>query len=348
MIWVTTPAAPPTSTAQRTLVDQHAAELLAAEEAAAALATVVALTRLTSLLRLFRQRWDRIGQPRQRVNGLPVIRLMGELATALDGLPPIPRDRITAAATEAWRMGVAQAWRELGMHAQPVPLPQDTDIPDRVAAAVGEYAAKVDHAAAIARATASGTPTTVDRIVGVARQGVNVVERTTRTLVNQQANAGIGTVTTAAGAQLLWVAERDACIVCLALAGHVIDSGDEFDVDATFGPRPMAWIPPGGLHEPPRHDWCRCRTSPWIGDDTALDSLPMVLRREAERSILLHVKRPSEPISVRQAAARRLMARIVARHGVAPSGWRVPASVARKSGGHVPSRTVAVHHSKAA
>ncbi len=88
------------------------------------------------------------------------------------------------------------------------------------------------------------------------------------------------------GLRVVWVAERDACLVCLALSGHVSDpnQGVGFDEDATFGPhRPTPVWPPGmPLMAPPRHPNCRCRLR-IISASNVL--VPEALRREAERSV---------------------------------------------------------------
>lgn len=88
------------------------------------------------------------------------------------------------------------------------------------------------------------------------------------------------------GLRVVWVAERDACLVCLALSGHVSDpnAGVGFDEDATFGPhRPTPVWPPGmPLMAPPRHPSCRCRLRIITADNVLV---PEALRREAERSV---------------------------------------------------------------
>lgn len=88
------------------------------------------------------------------------------------------------------------------------------------------------------------------------------------------------------GLRVVWVAERNACLVCLALSGHVSDpnQGVGFDEDATFGPhKPTpAWPPGMPLMAPPRHPNCRCRLR-IISADNVL--VPQALRREAERSV---------------------------------------------------------------
>lgn len=88
------------------------------------------------------------------------------------------------------------------------------------------------------------------------------------------------------GLRVVWVNERDACLVCLALAGHVADpnSGLGFDEFATFSPRPApaVWPPGMPLMGPPRHPNCRCRLRIIAADNTMV---PDALRREAERSV---------------------------------------------------------------
>lgn len=91
----------------------------------------------------------------------------------------------------------------------------------------------------------------------------------------------------AQGMRVVWVAERNACLVCLGLSGHVIDpnSGDGFDEEATFGKRgsvPAVWPFGMPLMSPPRHPNCRCRLRIIAADNTAV---PEALRREAERSV---------------------------------------------------------------
>lgn len=88
------------------------------------------------------------------------------------------------------------------------------------------------------------------------------------------------------GLRVVWVAERDACLVCLALSGHVADpnAGVGFDEDATFGPhRPTPVWPPGmPLMAPPRHPNCRCRLRVIRADNVLVIE---ALRREAERAV---------------------------------------------------------------
>jgi hypothetical protein len=321
---------PQPESATSAIIWEHAAELLAAEEAAAHLATVALRLKLAGISRLFQGRWNQVA-PTGRSSGVGVIRLMADLARELLHLPPIPADRLVSAAEDAYRTGVRQAYAEAGLHPQFVALPADGGIVDAIAQAAVDAQDAAGRAAQIARATSRGTPATVERIVSVARQGASSVDRSLRTLVNEQANSAARDVAADVGARPMWVAERNACATCLALSGHFPGPDGLFDASLTFGPHPLEWTPVGGLTQPPRHPRCRCRCTPYFGDDLSPSSFPMVLRRESERSIMHGWALPSEPDSIRQQAASRLLTRIVSHHGTAPSGWKVPKSVEKST-----------------
>lgn len=95
------------------------------------------------------------------------------------------------------------------------------------------------------------------------------------------------------GARVMWVAERDACLTCLALSGHVVNPGAGFNADATFGRRPLPVL--GKLFGPPRHPFCRCHLEIWEGlmprdPDAGLNisaTMPEALQREARRSAVM-------------------------------------------------------------
>lgn len=107
---------------------------------------------------------------------------------------------------------------------------------------------------------------------------------------------------------LVWVAERNACLTCLALSGHVSDPnrGIGFDEDATFSPHgaPPVWPPGMPLLAPPRHPNCRCRLRIIAADNTLI---PQTLRLNAQRSVLRGFS-GSDSNRSRMTAARRLLA----------------------------------------
>jgi hypothetical protein len=133
----------------------------------------------------------------------------------------------------------------------------------------------------IARATATVAPPPVP---DVPRAPIGLTQGPT---FGEPPRSGNGRSPLAApGLRVVWVAERGACLTCLALSGQVIDpnSGDGFNENASFSPHgAMAVWPPGmPLMSPPRHPNCRCR----LRIITAANAmLPEALRREAQRSV---------------------------------------------------------------
>ena len=167
--------------------------------------------------------------------------------------------------------------------------------------------------------------------MGKANQVATGLDRNASWVVASSHNDSIGQVAAARDAQLLWVAEPDACVVCLALSGTLSDpmAGVGFDEEATFGKpgsAPDVWPPGTPLMSPPRHVNCRCVLELWQGpalapggladtslynrpDVAATVDLPAALRREAKRSIVYGWSVPSESNAIRLDAANRLLAK---------------------------------------
>lgn len=121
--------------------------------------------------------------------------------------------------------------------------------------------------------------------------------------VNEAASAGVEDEARRLGADgLIWKAERDGCVHCLGLSGHIVKLDEGFPADVTFGAKPLRWQHYDGL--PPRHPHCRCRTAPVFGSGEAQSA---ALKREAMRSVLRGFALPSESSTVRLAAADRLL-----------------------------------------
>lgn len=118
--------------------------------------------------------------------------------------------------------------------------------------------------------------------------------------VNDAGNEGSIAVADAAAVPLVWIAEPDACVDCLAYSGQVCDPGDEFPGGLTYAVlSPFSDAIPG----PPLHPNCRCTVEP-LGDS----SFPEALQREAVRSILRGFSLPGESMTTRVDAAGRLLA----------------------------------------
>jgi hypothetical protein len=109
-------------------------------------------------------------------------------------------------------------------------------------------------------------------------------EGTTRWAANRALNAGIADAARRAGVRLLWAAERNACLKCLAYSGLVVKPGEVFPVGLTLGTGKSTL---GGVPYSPLHRYCRCRVRPYAGPDATQLGTDEAsgLMREANRTI---------------------------------------------------------------
>jgi hypothetical protein len=108
--------------------------------------------------------------------------------------------------------------------------------------------------------------------------------------------------------EMIWISERDACVVCLALNGDVVAPGDSFDVAATYGDVakvPDVWPDAELLPHPPRHNRCRCRCE--IHDSATGHGLVAALKRESDRAVVYGWRTDSESGESRRRAADKLL-----------------------------------------
>jgi hypothetical protein len=140
-----------------------------------------------------------------------------------------------------------------------------------------------------------------------ASKAVSSVERTARWTANAALAQGAAHVASDQGASRLWIAERDACVHCLAYAGQIAGPSSDFPAGLTFGKKPLSTDP---IPDPPLHPNCRCRIVPWKDSWVRSGELPMpeALKREARRSIVRGFSLESESQSVRVQAAAKLLA----------------------------------------
>lgn len=170
------------------------------------------------------------------------------------------------------------------------------------------YAAQARMDAALLSARAAGRTVlpadiTFNDVLGALaplHQSLGNLDRDTRWAVNAAFNQATRDLADRHGSGRMWVAERDACLHCLALSGQVVGPGQPFDGAATFyvgpdgGLKPLPVYPAGPLWGPPRHPNCRCYTIP----TPQLEGYPVhpwetravhpseALQREARRSVL--------------------------------------------------------------
>lgn len=157
-----------------------------------------------------------------------------------------------------------------------------------LAALVGDIATRLRDDVAAAQRFAAGTDLRrwgdVTTVLAKATQAVNAVAAGTREAANKAINDGARAAAEADGAQVLWIAERNACLTCLAYSGELADPGEPFPAGLTFGKTSTVKVP---ILSPPAHPNCRCRMQPWYGQDEPFGvPLPSALRREAQRSVL--------------------------------------------------------------
>lgn len=143
-----------------------------------------------------------------------------------------------------------------------------------------------------------------------------------RWTANEGINAGTVAVAERLGRNLIWVAERDACLHCLAHAGWSIRPGGSFPA-LTFGDKPLR---PDGVTQPPLHPGCRCRLRLYAGvpgkpspDRSRVDPAAR-LAAEARRGVVY-----GWTAYASRAATLRAMDRLLSK------GADLPASVERRA-----------------
>lgn len=243
----------------------QAATLLTLEAGSAYTATYSLRRALEAFRRLANRRWLLSGvspvgtvalSPRVREHIVQELVLeLRHIATGVErDVPAILRQE----AERALRLGVEHAAQQIGAAVEAVETVLD-ETTRRVVDSTGPAAADqlLRAAAQIERAQ---TGADLQTALATADRSVATVNTGSTYATNQAANEGTRRVAVARGERLLWIAERNACVVCLALAGHVIDpnSGEGFDELATYGPYapPEVWPPGMPLMQPPRHPHC--------------------------------------------------------------------------------------------
>ncbi len=352
----------------RDLIRQHDEEAQAVEDQAVAEVVGPLEAAFTALWRWVLRAWARLfGAPKSTAEGEPLRSLLDDLVARIVGIGLDPVDALLANAQRARLLGADQGAREAGL---PV-LADPGEVSDETKAAIERGVRwaeqKLETGADELRGLAEADLDEVLKRASVARQASAILARTARTTFNTELNEGLVAAAKARGAQLVWIAERDACLSCTGLAGHVVTPGQTFPDGTRFGGRRGEFAP---VLAPPLHHNCRCRVSPWIGHDTdaaaaathdwadaikdaqargdqvAVDAarkaaaaakqsasvdLPQALRREAERAVL-RGDSAFDSERARLSAADRLLTKVGAdRNAPSPYGWKVPASVKAKA-----------------
>lgn len=159
----------------------------------------------------------------------------------------------------------------------------------------------------------------LDSVVGGISAVRSRAEGAVRYAATEGINAGTSAVAKKLGERIIWVAELDACLHCLAYAGHAVDPGKPFPPGLTFGDTPLEL--PGALLYPPLHPGCRCQVRRYAGkagpppaDRSSVDAAAR-LAAEARRSVVY-----GWTAHASQAATMRAMSRLLTSGaGLAPS-----------------------------
>lgn len=212
---------------------------------------------------------------------------------------------LLAAAQRAIRFGTRLAEQWLGAQVDRLPYLDPaiaqavTDLQQRAATDLAQAQAFAQHM----QVRRHGDLLTV---AAKANQAGNRVDRAARWVFNRGANRGVELVAEQIGAQKLWIAERDACLACLAYSGMTVGAAELFPAGRTFGdPSSAPKFPMAG---PPLHPNCRCRLQVWLGSEEGVGpvEVPEALRREAQRTVARGWSEyASEPARLR--AASRLV-----------------------------------------
>lgn len=224
--------------------------------------------------------------------------------------PPSPVTELLDGAHRALEMGARQGARALGTR-----TPAPTELPVRTTELVHDVGTRLrrrweDTYRNLVHYEINDF-TDLVRAVAPVGTGVHDTETGARWITNAALNQALHDTAVHHGTELIWFAEPDACLTCLALAGEIAGHDQDFDRSLTFDRHPMPWFSTGGVLRPPRHPRCRCRAEPYRpedwDEDTAGLSLVALLKRDAERVVLRGWAGASEPRRV-DAADRLLQA----------------------------------------
>lgn len=138
-------------------------------------------------------------------------------------------------------------------------------------------------------------------VIGKAQAAVRT-QRTDAAWVTHRGIAlGVAEVARESGLNVVWIAERNACLNCLAYAGRVVRPGAPFPPGLTYADKALVQL--GPLLGPPLHPNCRCQLEL---TDLEPGDIDVALAREAARSVARGLTdHASEPARFR--AADRLV-----------------------------------------
>lgn len=242
--------------------------------------------------------------------GVGSVLLARALASRLRRISWTPLDgRIQDVATDAILRGVRTTAVRAPVRVRPEDVPVSP--PDRLPDMDGPLRAKLDEAADMADGLTDMSRRDLDAVAGRARSGVARAQGSVRWTVNHGINSGTADVARHLGQRVLWVAERNACLHCLAYAGWSTEPDGEFPPGLSFDPA-GGLRPYGPLLWPPLHPNCRCRIRLYDGpagppdpDRSKIDPAAR-LAGEARRSVVYQWSDYASGAAARRAATALL------------------------------------------
>jgi hypothetical protein len=158
------------------------------------------------------------------------------------------RDELRELVRQALAMGARDAAVSAAVTAALAAGPGRPEVEDWVQQIIGTLTERIYATVAAAQALPQilqpADAKTVAVIISRLHQAVNIADRDTRWAVNAGYNQGVREATDDAGIARVWVAERDACLHCLAYSGEVVGPGQPYRPDLTY------YVGPDGTRKP--------------------------------------------------------------------------------------------------
>lgn len=214
-------------------------------------------------------------------------KLRSTLTRGLSGLKGVSLvDRFTKIARDGVKLGVKHAGGESTEAVSRRIVQRDKELSALIGGVDGNLLGRLDVALRDARTLPLDNMSDAARVAAGATRVVNGSKADARWAANRALSAGVAAEAQKQDARILWVAERNACLHCLAYSGVAVEPGALFPTGLTFDSHPLKGDP---VPYPPLHPNCRCRVDVYKGPDSSKNRSAMdaasVLQREAERSV---------------------------------------------------------------
>ena len=196
----------------------------------------------------------------------------------IGGIVPRAKSMLEVHSIGARHLGQDQAGA--GSRIDPWSMPQSERTEELINTSDPRTKARLAEAVELAVALPMNHATDTLAVLAKARSAIQSQEADAAWVVVRGAALGHHDVAKGQDLNLVWVAERNACLHCLAYQGHVIAPGGSFPRGLTYGDTPLK--PWGLLVGPPLHPHCRCQLELTELQPGQLDT---ALAREAARSV---------------------------------------------------------------